>query len=114
MAKLGQDSTRAIRHDLKFVLQRGRHLIIATRVPPFQISALYDGKPCGPCHSAHFVNASMGGMLIATARHNPHIRFTTISGHTHSPIHESILGNLEPRVARAKRGRPQIQEILIF
>lgn len=114
MAKLGQDSTRAIRHSLKSILPRGKHVIIATHVPPFQTSALYNGKPCGPCHSTFFVNASMGGMLISTALSNPQTMFTTICGHTHSPIHESILGNLESRVAGAKRGRPQIQEILTF
>jgi Icc protein len=112
MKKLGKDSTQSIRSGLNSVLRKRRHLIIATHVPPFESSAHYNGKPCGPCHSAHFVNSSMGGMLIGTARHNPNTKFTTISGHTHSPVQEYILENLESRVAGVKRGRPQIQDIL--
>lgn len=114
MALLGKNSSISIRSNLQSVVRRAKQLIIATHVPPFETSVIYDGKPCGPCHSAHFVNSNMGGMLIGTARNNPNTQFTVVSGHTHSHVHESILRNLESRVASAKKGKPSIQDILTF
>ena len=112
MAELGKASTRWIRQNLNAVLRKADTLIIATHVPAFETSAHYNGAPCGPCHSPHYVNSSLGGLLIGTARHNLDKRFTVLSGHTHTEIRENILANLESRVAGAKRGTPRIQGIL--
>lgn len=112
MGELGKGSAQSIRSNLNSALSKASTLIIATHVPAFQTSAHFNGEPCGPCHSPHYVNASLGGLLIGTARNNPHKQFTVLSGHTHSEVQEHILGNLESRVAGTKRGSPQIQEIL--
>lgn len=112
MAELGNASTRWIRQNLNTVIRNATTLIIATHVPAFHTSAHYNGTPCGPCHSPHYVNASLGGLLIGTARHNLQKQFTVLSGHTHSEVQEHILANLESRVAGAKRGSPRIQGIL--
>lgn len=112
MTQLGGASARWIRQNINSVLRNADKLIVATHVPAFQTSAHFNGSPCGPCHSPHYVNASLGGLLIGTARHNRQKRFTVLSGHTHSEVQEHILANLESRVAGSKRGRPQIQEIL--
>lgn len=112
MAELGKESARWIRLNLNPVLRRAEKLIIATHVPAFETSAHYDGKPCGPLHTPHYVNATLGGFLIGTARHNLTKSFIVLSGHTHSEVRERILGNLESRVAGAKRGNPLIQCIL--
>ncbi len=76
-------------------------------------SAHYNGTPCGPCHSPHYVHASLGGLLIGAARHNLEKRFTALSGHTHSEIRENILANLESRVAGAKRAPPESKEFFL-
>ncbi len=112
MAELSKESTRWIRLHLNSVLRKAEMLIIATHVPAFATSAHYDGKPCGPLHTPHYVNATLGGLLIGTARHNLTKRFTALSGHTHSEVRERILANLESRVAGAQRGHPRIQGIL--
>lgn len=112
MTELGKASARWIRRNLNTVLRQADTLIVATHVPPFQTSAHFNGTPCGPCHSPHYVNASLGGLLIGTARHNLQKRFTVLSGHTHSEVQEHILANLESRVAGTRRGYPQIQGIL--
>lgn len=112
MAELGNASTRWIRQNLNTILCKANTLIIATHIPAFETSARYSGAPCGPCHTPHYVNASLGGLLIGIARHNLQKRFTVLSGHTHSEVQEHILANLESCVAGAKRGHPQIQGIL--
>jgi 3',5'-cyclic AMP phosphodiesterase CpdA len=112
MTELGSASARWIRKNLNTVLRTADTLIVATHVPAFQTSAHFNGAPCGPCHSPHYVNASLGGLLIGTARHNLQKRFTVLSGHTHSEVQEQILSNLESRVAGAKRGTPRIQGVL--
>jgi 3',5'-cyclic-AMP phosphodiesterase len=112
MAELGIASTSWIRQNLNTVLRKADTLIVATHVPAFQTSAHYNGAPCGPCHSPHYVHASLGGLLIGSARHNPQKRFIALSGHTHSEVQDHILTNLESKVAGTKRGHPQIQGIL--
>ncbi len=112
MTQLGSASARWIRQNLNIVLRKADTLIVATHVPAFQTSAHFNGTPCGPCHSPHYVNKSLGGLLIGTARHNFQKRFAVLCGHTHSAVQEHILANLESRVAGIKRGCPQIQGIL--
>lgn len=112
MSQLGNAATRWVRKNLNTVLRKADTLIIATHVPAFETSAHYNGSPCGPCHSPHYVNASLGGLLIGTARHNIQKQFTILSGHTHSQVQEHILTNLISRVAGTKRGFPKIQGIL--
>jgi 3',5'-cyclic-AMP phosphodiesterase len=112
MAELGSASTSWIRQNLNPVLRKAESVIVATHVPAFLTSAHYNGTPCGPCHSPHYVHASLGGLLIGAARHNLKKRFTVLSGHTHSEVQEKILANLESRVAGAKRGTPRIQGVL--
>lgn len=112
MAELGSASTSWIRQNLNPILRKAESVIVATHVPAFLTSAHYNGTPCGPCHSPHYVHASLGGLLIGAARHNLKKRFTVLSGHTHSEVQEKILANLESRVAGAKRGTPRIQSIL--
>lgn len=112
MSDLGNASTRCIRQNLNTALRKAETLIVATHVPAFQTSALYNGTPCGPCHTPHYVHSSLGGLLIGTARHNREKHFLALSGHTHSAMNEHVLDNLESWVAGTTKGRPQIQNII--
>ncbi len=112
MKDLGKASTDWIRQNLNTALCKAQTVIVATHVPAFPTSALYNGTPCGPCHTPHYVHSSLGGLLIGTARHNQQTQFIILSGHTHSEVQEQILLNLESRVAGATRGAPRIQGVL--
>jgi predicted MPP superfamily phosphohydrolase len=112
MAELGNKSTRCIRQNLNTALRKAETLIVATHVPAFQTSALYNGTPCGPCHTPHYVHSSLGGLLIGAARNNREKHFLALSGHTHSAMSEHVLDNLESWVAGTTKGRPQIQSII--
>jgi hypothetical protein len=110
MEHLGRQSAGAIRTDLLSALRYHRRVVIATHIPAFPSSALYDGKPCGPCHQPHFVNLSVGSMLIGIARKNHGKRLTVLSGHTHHAKTDPILKNLHSYVGGARTGIPKIQE----
>ncbi len=112
MAELGNASTRWIRQHLNTAIRKAETLIVATHVPAFQTSAWFNGTPCGPCHTPHYVHSSLGGLLIGTARNNREKHFLALSGHTHSAMSEHVLDNLESWVAGTTKGRPQIQNII--
>ena len=110
MEHLGRQSAGAIRTGVLSALRYHRHVIIATHVPAFRTSALFDGKPCGPCHQPHFISLSVGAMLISVAK-NSGKRLTAISGHTHNAKTDPILKNLRSYVGGARPGNPEIQEV---
>lgn len=112
MRSLGRKSSRSIRIDLFKAFRTHRNVVLATHVPPFPSTALYDGQPCGPCHQPHYINMSMGAMLIAVASRNHDRKISVLSGHTHSAANQSILTNLHARVGRARTGHPQTQGII--
>lgn len=110
MEHLGRQSAAAIRSSLIPALRFHKKIIIASHVPCFRTSALFDGMPCGPCHQPHFVNFSVGAMLIRVAKNNGK-RLTVLSGHTHHRKTDRILRNLRSYVGGARLGRPEIQEV---
>lgn len=110
MEHLGRQSAGAIRTGVLSALRYHRHVIIATHVPAFRTSALFNGKPCGPCHQPHFINLSVGAMLIAVAN-KTNGRLTAVSGHTHHGKTDPILKNLRSYVGGARPGSPEIQEV---
>lgn len=112
MQDLGRQSVTSVRKKLFTAFRTHRQVIVATHVPPFPSTAVYEGKPCGPSHQPHFINLGLGTMLIAVARNNPTRRITVLSGHTHSAARQSILPNLHARVGRVRPRNPQVQEIL--
>ncbi len=112
MEDLGRQSAKSLRNGVLAAARRHKHLLVATHVPPFPSTTYFDGKPCGPCHQPHYVNLSVGSMLIGVARSNPHLRFTVLAGHTHSAASQSIHSNLHARVGHARTGKPQTQPIL--
>jgi 3',5'-cyclic-AMP phosphodiesterase len=114
MEQLGRQSASAIRTDLVSALRYHRHVVIATHTPAFPTSALYDGKLCGPCHQPHYVNLSVGAMLIGIARRNNGKQLTVLSGHTHHSKTDPILKNLHSHVGGARTGIPEIQQTLEF
>jgi hypothetical protein len=98
MNQLGSKSTSCIRRDIFRCTSGIQHILIATHVPAFASSCYYDGSPCSPWHLPYYVNYSLGGLLISAARRRNMQQFVLLSGHTHSPIVETVISNLESRV----------------
>ncbi len=112
MRSLGSESTSSIRARLKPALRSSRRIIVANHIPAFRTSALFGGKPCDSNHQPHFVQATLGAMLIGMARENPTKQFLVLSGHTHSYCSDQILSNLTSIVGGHRKYKPEIQDIL--
>ena len=112
MRDLGHGATSSIRQRLKPALRYCRKIIVATHVPAFRTSALFNGMPCDADHQPHFVHATLGAMLIGIARENPTKQFLVLSGHTHSNCFDHVLPNLTSLVGGHRKHTPQIQDIL--
>lgn len=112
MKQLGIESTNAIRQRVKPKLRSAKKIIVASHVPPFRTSALYDGKPCDANYQPHFVHSNLGAMLIGMAKENRKKQFLALSGHTHSECSDQIFPNLISLVGGHKRHQPKIQKIL--
>lgn len=112
MKQLGIESTNAIRQRVKTKLRSAQKIIVASHVPPFRTSALYNGKPCDANHQPHYVHSTLGAMMIGMARSYPEKQFTTLSGHTHSECSDHIFSNLTSFVGGHKKHRPQIHAII--
>lgn len=112
MKQLGKESTNAIRQRLKPKLRNAQKIIVANHIPPFRTSALFNGKPCDANYQPHFVQSTLGAMLIGMAKENREKQFITLSGHTHSECSDQIFSNLTSLVGGHKKHQPKIQQIL--
>ncbi|MDP3850703.1 MAG: metallophosphoesterase [Luteolibacter sp.] len=112
MRALGQASAVSIINRLRPALRFNRHIYVASHIPAFRTSALFDGKPCDANHQPHFVHAQLGAILIWSAKSNPSTRFTSLAGHTHSECKDVVLHNLTSIVGGHRKHRPDIQGIL--
>ncbi len=112
MKQLGKESTNAIRQRLKPKLRNAQKIIVANHIPPFRTSALFNGKPCDANYQPHFVQSTLGAMLICMAKENREKQFIMLSGHTHSECSDQIFPNLTSLVGGHKKNQPKIQQIL--
>ena len=113
MEILGRQATNAIRIGLLSALRQRKQVVVATHVPPFPSTVHFDGRICGDTHMPHFANISLGAMLIGIAKRNRQ-RITVLSGHTHSPITDTILANIQAHVGGAWKGTSEAPNILQF
>lgn len=112
MTELGRESARVIRRTLPLALSQYRHVVVLTHVPPFSSAALYNNAPCGPTHSPHYVNVSVGLAIRGIAKAFPNRRITVLAGHAHSSCMLSVWPNISVRVAHARTGKPSQIELL--
>ncbi len=111
MRELGKESALSIINRLRPALRNNRHIYVASHIPAFRTSALFDGKPCDANHQPHFVHAQLGAMLIWMAEHNFSRNFTVLAGHTHSECRDVVLANLTSIIGGHRKHRPDIQII---
>lgn len=89
---------------------KNSHIVVVTHVPPFRES--YNGDKHRGMDSTSalpwYTSKTMGDTLLAAAVAYPHIKFTVLSGHTHSNYDNDLRNNLNVRVGKSQYGAPQI------
>lgn len=103
-------SVQHIVRGIKEAAATAENIIVVTHVPPFVES--YTDEKYKNLSAEHVVpwytSKIMGEMLSTAAKTYPHVQFTILSGHTHSPFEGQVLGNVNVKVGKSLYGSPQI------
>ena len=96
------------------VRDKNNHIVVMTHVPPFKESYNSDKHRGLNVSSAlpWYTSKTMGDMLLSAAKAYPRIKFTVLSGHSHSRYDEYLLNNLNVRVGKSAYGSPQIADFI--
>jgi hypothetical protein len=96
---------------LREALAQADDVRIATHVPPFVAASLYENQPATPDFAPHFVNLSMGEMLLEEAAKHPAKQLTVYCGHSHHAAFFRAAPNLKIHVAAAVYREPTYELI---
>lgn len=110
--KLGDEAAEWAREALGLALEACESVIFLTHVPPFEQSALHEGKPSEVHALPHFTSKAMGDVLRDVAQARPRQSLEVLCGHTHSQATFQPLPNLIVRTAGAVYGKPTVTRIL--
>jgi hypothetical protein len=91
-----------------------KRVIIATHVPPFEESCLYEGRQSGEHYIPFFCSKVLGETISKIAAENPNVMFEVYSGHTHGECSYQKTHNLKVNVAGAEYGYPKIQRVIEY
>lgn len=87
------------------------HVFVATHVPPFRESAVYNGKISDSNWMPHFSSMIMGDALRVLANKYPQKRLTVLCGHSHGSADVSFASNLRCLTGFAEYHNPMIVKI---
>ena len=109
---LGEQAAEYFRVHLPGALERYRHILVLTHVPPFKESCWYEGKISDDEWLPHFTCHAVGEVLREMMEQHPNSSMTVLCGHTHGAGIARILPNLQVKTGAATYGSPKIQEVL--
>lgn len=106
---LSKESNDRIIRKLNLGLKNFDKIILATHVPPFHESCLYNKQKADNEWAPHFINLDLGRRLLKVMSKHPSKKLTVLAGHSHNPSFYAPLPNLSVYVGQASYGSPQIQ-----
>ncbi len=86
-------------------------VLFATHVPPYQQSAMHEGKPSDRTSMPWYTSKAMGDTLDAWASANPGRQLTTLCGHVHSASEYQAADNHLVLCGAAEYGAPVVQRV---
>lgn len=93
-------------------LSRFGHAWLLTHVPPFEQGVRFSGRPVQGAKREAFVNRPAGRVIAGIARRFEGRRVSVLAGHTHCRARLKISPTVDISVGGARRGFPEIQEII--
>jgi predicted MPP superfamily phosphohydrolase len=114
MNALGDQAAAHLGAHVPQALERYRHLVVLTHVPPFREACWHKGQISDDNALPHFACKAVGDVLLEIMRAHPTHTMTVLCGHTHSAGVANILPNLVVKTGAAAYGRPQLQEVLVI
>lgn len=114
--KLSRDLSLASVRNLQPVLERAIEayplVILATHIPPFELSAFYQSKVTEPKARPWYTSKLMGDLLLEVMSKNPNKRLLVLCGHTHSSASYRPLSNLHVLTGYAQYRAPDLAGII--
>ena len=107
-----KDAALMVRRVRKAIKEKYTNIVLVSHVPPFEEACLYAGKKSTPSGLPFFCSTVLGEKILPIAKDNPDVKFTWLSGHTHSRCTYKPCDNLTVKVADAQYFMPKVEEIL--
>ncbi len=95
----------------KLSVTAAKRVIFATHVPPYEQSAMHNGKPSERTSMPWYTNKIMGEVLSNWAEENPHRNLVTLCGHVHSASEYQAAENHLVLCGAAEYGAPVVQRV---
>ncbi len=112
LQELGDEAAAYLRSVLPDALERFRHVIVLTHVPPFREACWHEGRISDDDWLPHFSCKAVGDVLREAMTAHPARQMTVLCGHTHGSGEAQILPNLKVLTGGAVYGRPALQRVL--
>jgi Icc protein len=109
---LGDEAAAHFRSVLPDALQRFKHVVVLTHVPPFREACWHEGKTSDDNWLPHFTCKAVGDVLAEAMAAAPDRQMTVLCGHTHGSGEAQILPTLRVFTGAAIYGQPGIQKVL--
>lgn len=112
--ELGDAAAANLEAVLPEALERFKHVILLTHVPPFSAACRHAGRIADDNWLPHFSCKAVGDVLMKLMRSHPLSRLTVLCGHTHDEACIQVLPNLLVKTGGADYGQPRLQELLMI
>lgn len=106
---LADEAAAHVRATLPAALDRFRHVVVVTHVPPFREACWHEGRVSDDEALPHFASAAFGEALVEAMASRPDRRATVLCGHTHGAGTADLLPNLRVVTGGATYGAPELQ-----
>jgi hypothetical protein len=109
---LGDEAAAHFRAVLPGALERYRHVVVVTHVPPFRQACWYAGRTSDDNWLPYFACGAAGEALVEAMTARPDRHMTVLCGHTHGAGEVQVLPNLHVITGGAQYGAPRLQRML--
>jgi 3',5'-cyclic-AMP phosphodiesterase len=109
---LGDEAAALFRAVLPDALDRFRHVLVLTHVPPFREACWHEGRISDDEWLPHFTCKAAGDVLAEAMASRPDRQMMVLCGHTHGAGEAQVLPNLRVLTGGAKYGSPVVQRVL--
>ncbi len=109
---LGDEAAAHFATVLPEALERFRHIVVVTHVPPFREACWYDGRISDDNWLPHFTCKAVGDVLARMMAAHPEHQMTVLCGHTHGAGEAQVLPNLRVLTGGALYRKPALQRVL--
>jgi predicted MPP superfamily phosphohydrolase len=110
LQELGAEAAEHLRRWLPEALDRFRHVVVLTHVPPFAEVNMRGGRPIEPEYVPFYTCGAVGELLREAMAERTDRRMTVLSGHTHGGGRYEILPNLAAWTLGTQYGQPRVVE----